>query len=108
MLPNQNISIWMAPLPTATPETHQYITTPFLVSSHQLQHPTPSAPPPKKKHQSHTLPPLPFSFRSTRGTTLLKKKFEKEWETVWEVFPELSDTRFLHKKTIFLPEPQFS
>ena len=73
MLPNQNISIWMAPLPTATPET-----------------------------------PLPFSFRSTRGTTLLKKKFEKEWETVWEVFPELSDTRFLHKKTIFLPEPQFS
>ena len=27
ILPNQNISIWMAPLPTETPGTHQHITT---------------------------------------------------------------------------------
>ena len=38
MLPNQNISIWMAPLPTETPRTHQHITTPSLVFSHQPWH----------------------------------------------------------------------
>ena len=29
MSPNQNISIWMAPLPTEIPGTHLHITTPY-------------------------------------------------------------------------------
>ena len=47
----------------------------FLVTNSSTPPPLPQ--PPKKKHQSHTLPPLPFSFRSTRGTTLLKKNSRK-------------------------------
>ena len=61
MLPNQNISIWMAPLPTETPVTYQHITTPSLVFSHQPWHH-----PPKKKHRSHPLPPLLFSFQANK------------------------------------------
>ena len=37
ILPSQNISIWMAPLLTETPGTHQHITTPSLVFSHQTR-----------------------------------------------------------------------
>ena len=38
MLLNQNISIWMAPLPIETTRTHQYIMTPSLVFSHEPRH----------------------------------------------------------------------
>ena len=38
MLPNQNISICMAPLPIETTRTHQHITTPSLVFGQQPQH----------------------------------------------------------------------
>ena len=33
MLPNQNISVWMAPLPTEIPRTHEHIIIPSLLFS---------------------------------------------------------------------------
>ena len=71
MLPNQNISIWMTPLPTKTPGTHQNFTTPSLVFSHQPQHP------PNKTTGHIRYRHYLFLSRSTRATTLLKKNSRK-------------------------------
>ena len=60
MLPNQNISVWMAPLPTEIPRTHEHIIIPSLLFSH---HPRPpSSPTPTKKKKK---PPV----TSTTSTT---------------------------------------
>ena len=76
MSPNQNISIWMAPLPTEIPGTQQHISTPKPGTSY---------------HQSHPLPPLTFHLQANQRDNLIEEKFEKEWKTVREVFPEFSD-----------------
>ena len=40
-------------------------------------------------HPTKSQPRLPFSFQTDQRGNLIE--FEKEWETAWEVFPELSD-----------------
>ena len=53
-------------------------------------------------HTTKSQPRLPFSFQTDQRDNLIE--FEKEWETTWEVFPELSDNP-REPKTISLTSP---
>ena len=86
MLPNQNISVWMAPLPTEIPRTHEHIIIPSLAFSHQPS-PWPDPHLKKEKSTSHVhYPHYLFLSRPTRGTTLLKKNLRKNGKMYWRSF----------------------
>ena len=79
MSPNQNISIWMAPLPREIPGTHLHIFTPSLIYLTN------------EDIDDMDLCDFTHDTSPTPAPPLINNEFEKEWETVWEVFPELSD-----------------
>ena len=79
MSPNQNIAIWMAPLPSEIPGTHLHIFTPSLVYLTN------------EDIDDMDLCDFTHDTSPTPAAPLINNEFEKEWETVWEVFSELSD-----------------
>ena len=103
MFPNQNIFIWMAPLPTEFSGTHSHImaTSPLFLL---LQEPFTAA---KITAENQKVYALEISTNNDisdmdlcrfthiisiiPAPTLIEKKLEKELETVWVVLPELSD-----------------
>ena len=111
MSPNQNISIWMAPLSTEISVTHPHIMTPSLFLLLQVPFTTAKVTVENSKvnavevNTNNDISDMDLwhfthDTSSTRAPPFIEKEFEKEWRTILKVFPELSDN---HRDPAIVP-----